>query len=196
MKKVYVNKKRLGVSIIIIGLIMIMFCIQRNCQDRMKMTSLMQGNIKSLAEYNIDKENISYKLPDKWTTEEQKFSGDEIVYHNNFQSSDLKIHGLVQVWNINKDLKRFLDESKYISERQNEVSDYNIKEVNVNKNKGFYVSYVITNKDGKNINCYEYFIKGNDRIIRFSFFVIQDKLKENMPTIFRNIVNTLECNKK
>ena len=42
-----------------------------------------------------------------WTTKEKKFSGDEIMYHNDFQSSDAVIHGFVEVWKSKQDLKHF-----------------------------------------------------------------------------------------
>lgn len=190
MKLIIINRKRLGVTIIIIGLMVVLFSLEKNFDERLKFTALMQSNINSLIKYEALGQKFTYKLPAEWSTKEQKFPGDEIIYHNDFNTKDFKIHGFVEVWNLNKDLKTFLEESKKISSEQNLYKSYEIKPIIINNKDGYLVNYTIINSSDKDYKGYEYFIRNKDKFLRFSFFVREDNFKENMPTIFKTIVQT------
>lgn len=196
MRVIILNKKRLGVSIIIIGLMIIMFSIQNGFKDKMKLTTLMQSNINSLKEYTALKGELTYKLPSEWTTTERSFGGGEIIYHNDFESKDLKIHGFVEVWNMKEDLNEFLKKSEEISKKQNIISNYKLKPISINNKEWSLVEYVIQNSESLKFKSYEYFIKNNDKVFRFSFFVRDENFKENMPAIFKAIVQTLKYDVK
>ncbi len=98
-----------------------MLGISKQFDNKLKTTILVENNIKLLNDYEALNGKISYKLPVGWTTTEKKFPGDEIKYHNDFQSSDAVIHGFVEVWKGKEDLKLFLDKSKNISQEQNQL---------------------------------------------------------------------------
>lgn len=192
MRIIVLNKKRIGVTVIIIGLMLILFGVESKFDSVIKQTALMQSNIYSLKEYEALNKTLTYKLPSDWTTITQNFGGNEIVYHNNFQSVDGKIHGFVEVWNINEDLKSFLEKSKEVSESQNVIKKYSMIPININGKTGYEVRYTMITRNNVPYNGYEYFINDNNSFVRFSFFVRESNLKENMDTIFRTIVETLE----
>ncbi|AWI07580.1 PsbP-related protein [Clostridium drakei] len=192
MKVIIINRKRLGVTIIIIGLMLVLFSLERNFDARLKFTALIQNNINSLVQYEVLDKKFTYKLPAEWTAKEQKFPGNEIIYHNDFNTKDSKIHGFVEVWNLNMDLKAFLKESKKISSEQNLYKSYEIKPVKINNRDGYLLEYTIITSNNKAYRGYEYFIKDKNKFIRFSFFVSEDNFRENMPTIFKTIVQTFD----
>lgn len=191
MKLIIINRKRLGVTTIIIGLMLILFGFAKYFDAGLKFTALMQNNINSLVQYEALDNKLSYKLPAEWTTKEQKFSGQEILYHNDFKTSDSKIHGFVEVWNLKQDLKSFLEESKKISSEQNLYKQYKISPITINNKDGYLVEYIIVTSSDIDYKGYEYFIKDNNKFFRFSFFMVGNNFKENMPTVFRTIVQTL-----
>ena len=194
MKVILINKRRLGVSIIIVGLMLTMFGMQKFFKDEINYTSLMQNNINSLKEYVIMKGEAVYNLPDEWKTSEEKFPGGEIIYHNDFQSKDLKIHGFVQVWNLKEDLMEFLKKSEKISKSQNTILDYKLEPIKIGKDEWYLVDYTIKNNYGAKYKSYEYFRKSKDKLIRFSFFVLEENFKENMPTLFKTIIQIFKHN--
>lgn len=191
MKFVIINKRRLGVTIIIVGLMFILLGFEKHFEDRLKHTVLIQNNINSLVKYDGLNKKLSYKLPEGWSAKEQKFSGNEIIYHNDFISKDYKIHGFVEVWNSSRDLRTFLEESKKVSSEQNLYKAYKIEPITVNSSGGYLVKYIILTPDDVEYNGYEYFIRGDGKFFRFSFFVKKDDFREDMPVIFENIVKTL-----
>ncbi|MEY7999381.1 PsbP-related protein [Clostridium sp. Mt-5] len=192
MKVILINKRKLGVTIIIIGLMIILFGLEKNFDMKLKFTALMQNDIKSLTQYSGLKNRLKYKLPSNWICRNQDIFGDEIVYHSDFKSADSKINGFVQVWNLKGDLKVFLQNSKSISEEQNLYKDYNIRRININGSDGYLVEYTITKEIGDSYRGIEYFLEKGKQFCRFSFFVKDTDFKENMPTIFETIVKTLE----
>lgn len=192
MKLIVINKRKLGVTIIIIGLMIILLGLEKNFDARLKVASLIQNNIKSLTEYKAMNGNLKYKLPAEWTAKQQDIFGKEILYHNDFNSKDNKIQGFVEVWNLKGDLKEFLKQSKDISSKQNLYKDYSMEPITINDKQGYLLNYTITKVSGDSYKGLEYFIEDGNRFYRFSFFVREADFKENMPTIFKTIVGTLE----
>ena len=192
MKIIFINKKRLGVTLIIVGLMVVLLAFEKNFDNRLKLTLLIENNIKYLKQYTVFQGELTYKLPSEWLTKEEKFAGKEIMYHNDFRTENLKINGFVQVIKIQKNLKEYLEESKIISAKQNPVYDYSISAIKVKSFKGYLVDYRIEVQSGELYRCNEYFLDLQGQIVRFSFFVNENNYKENMPAIFSTIVKTVE----
>jgi hypothetical protein len=192
MKLIILNRKRLGVTVIIVGLMLVLFGLEKKFDGRLKYVALMQSNIYSLTKYDVPELNFSYKLPNEWTTKKQDFDGNEIVYHNDFTSEDASIHGFVQVWNIREDLKSFLDKSKTLNEQYANYKEYEITPIEVKKHEGYLLTYTMKTSSDATYKGYEYFLKDTNKFFRFSFNVRDVNFKENMPTIFKTIVETFE----
>ena len=196
MKVIILNKKRLGVTVIILGLMVLLFGMERQFDQRLKEAALMYNNISALVKYEGLEKTFSYKLPKEWTASEKKFTGGEIIYHNDFTSQNQDIHGYVEVWNFNGDLKSFLEKSKEATFRPEttKYKTYSLSSIKVNNpvDKAYLLSYTLEEGAGKGYKGYEYFIGDKGRFYRFSFFVKEANFKETMPTIFKTIVNTLE----
>lgn len=192
MKIIFINKKKVGILVIIIGLMITLLGISKQFDDKFKTTILVENNINLLDNYEVMNGKISYKLPTGWTTKEKKFSGDEIIYHNDFQSSDAVIHGFVEVWKGKQDLKAFLDNSKNISQVQNTIKNYKIDDINMNGKRTYLVQYLIKVADNNWYKAYEYFIDDGKSFYRFSFFTRNVNFKETYGAIFESIVETLK----
>lgn len=190
MRFIVLNKKRIGVTIIIIGLMVILFGLEDKFDGRLKDVALIQNNISSLVEYKVPELKFTYKLPSNWTTKKQDFPGGEILYHNDFDSEDAVIHGFVQVWQIKEDLKSFLDKSKNSSAMFAQYNEYNITPIEINGHEGYLLTYTMKTSEKAVYKGYEYFLKDKDKFFRFAFFVRDANFIENMPTIFRTIVET------
>lgn len=190
MKVIEVNKKRIGVSIILIGLMLILLGLAKNFDPMIKETVLMEKSSNKMKSYSALKKHFTYKLPKTWNASEEKFNSNEVIYHNNFLSQDKTINGFVEVWNITEDLSSFLEKSKNISEEQNIIKTYNISDVNVSGHNGYKISYILTNPKDINYKCLEYFIKHKNMVFRFSFFIKENDYIESMITEFENIVKT------
>ena len=166
--------------------------ISKQFDDKLKTTVLVENNISLLDDFKALTGKISYKLPTGWTTQERKFSSDEILYHNDFESSDALIHGFVEAWKNRGGLKTFLENSRNISEKQNSIKDYKINDIVINGRKGYLVQYSM-NITGKNwYKAYEYFIEDKNQFYRFSFFTRDANFKETYGAIFESIVETLK----
>ena len=191
MKLFIINKKTTGIYIIIIGLMLVMLGVENKFDERLKTTSLIYNNIKALKAYSIKDISYTYKLPKSWTTEEEKFPGGEIVYHNSFISNDGNLHGYVQVWQLRRDLENFIQDIKKNSEVENSIYEYKVSDYKYGNLKGFKVLYKIKTKND-NYVAYEYFIKLKDNFIRFSFYTKEKDFKESMESNFETIVRYLK----
>ena len=191
MKLLIFNKKTTGIYIIIIGLMLVMLGAVNKFDERIKSTSLIYNNIKALKVYSIENIKYTYKLPKNWSTEEEKVSGEEIIYHNSFISNDGGLHGYVQVWKLRRDLENFIEDIKINSEVENRIYDYKVTNYNDSNIKGFKVVYKINTKND-NYVAYEYFIKLKENFIRFSFYTKEKEFKESMENNYETLVKYLK----
>ncbi|MBZ9606280.1 hypothetical protein G9F73_000280 [Clostridium estertheticum] len=192
MKVILINRKKVGIIVIILGLMITLLGISKQFDDKLKATILVENDIKLLNEYTAIDGKVSYKLPVGWTTTEKKISGGEIMYHNDFQSNDAVIHGFVEVWKGKQDLKAFLDSSKEISQKQNAIRNYKIDDTIINGKKTYLVKYLIDVSDNNWYKAYEYFIDDGKEFYRISFFTRNVNFKETYGAIFESIVETLK----
>lgn len=193
MKFIIINRKKLGVTAIILGLMVVLFGFGKNFDVKLKQASLIYNNINSLVKYEGLNNTFSYKLPKEWTTAVEDL-GEEIVYHNRFVSHDKVINGFVQVWNYNGDLLRFLELSKEtnLKTQASKYKEYEISTLNLNNNKIFLLKYTVDSGNKNYYKAYEYFIGCTGKFFRFSFFVKEEDFKETMPNMFESIVKTFE----
>lgn len=187
MKIIIMNKRKLEVVFTLIILMGILFGTGEVLKGHLKTVSFMQNNIKQLKEYEALEGKIIYKLPDEWTTSTKTFPGEEIIYHRDFISKDMKLQGFVQVWKQEQDLKDFLNKSKEISEAQNKISGYKASEFKMDNKEGYLVKYKM-NSNGNAYVAYEYFIKYNKGFLRFSFFMNSKDFKEDMVALYESII--------
>lgn len=191
MKVIVLNRKRLGVTIIIIGLMLVLAGAEIKLSQRLKMTALIENGLNSLKQYEIKTANLTYELPSTWQSSEKSFGGNEIIYHNEFSSRDNTIYGFVEVWNLRqKDLKTFLENSKASAFNPERVKDFKYVPVKVNNYSGYLLTYNGSTASGKYFKAYEYFVENNSTFYRIAFYVPADKFKENMPAIFEALANT------
>lgn len=143
--------------------------------------------------YNVLDSSFQFALPDDWNTWEQNFSGGEIVYHLNFLSRNKKIHGFIQVWQMEKTLSQFLVESEKSSVDSKEYKLYNKKEITVNDRKGFLVQYERPNSKGSLYKSYDCFLQDNDNgIYRASFYMEKKHWKNYYTIIFNKIIKSFK----
>ncbi len=143
--------------------------------------------------YNVLDSSFQFALPDDWNTWEQNFSGGEIVYHLNFLSRNKKIHGFIQVWQMEKTLSQFLVESEKSSVDSKEYKLYNKKEITVNDRKGFLVQYERPNSKGSLYRSYDCFLQDNDNgIYRASFYMEKKHWKNYYTIIFNKIIKSFK----
>lgn len=191
MKFVIINGRKLGGIVIVVGLMLVLFGVGSNLSSRIRSTAYIQSNMGQLKKYTVENLNINYMLPAKWTTNVEKFGGNEIIYHNDFRASDNSVWGFVEVWNKKQDLKTFLDTSKQVSQKQNNIEQYTISPISVKSDKGYIIEYTLTNRENKKFKAIEYFIEHDNRFIRFSFYTDSKNYKPNMKPVFKAIVETL-----
>ena len=193
MKVIVINKKRLGVTIIILGLMLVLFGAETKFDARLKSTALMHSNIDILKTYEGLEKKFSYKLPEQWGTSLKNFGSTEVLYHNDFISESQSLHGFVQVWNFRGDLQEFISRGLQNAYKETEYKDYAMKPVRVKNMDGYLVNYRIKDRSGNYYyRAHEYYLPKNNRLFRFSFYVRDNKYKENMTAIFKTIAETLE----
>ncbi len=143
--------------------------------------------------YNVMNDTFHFELPDTWDTHEVSFAGGEILYHLNFTSKDKRIHGFVQVWNISKPLKQFIEDSKNSATGVVDFKYFNVKEMMAGDRKGYLIDYSRANQKGEYNKAYEAFIDGSQNTVyRVSFFVPEKEWRNYYKIIFDKVIHSIK----
>lgn len=143
-------------------------------------------------EYKVLDNTFQFKLPKDWVTWTQTFEGGEIIYSLFFKSPDSKLHGFVQVWNIDKPLEQFVNESKQSAVGAVEFKYFNVGQVMVDRKIGYLLDYSRPNDQNIYYKGYEALIEGNNKVYRVSFFVEEKDWKEYYKMIFNTIIQSFK----
>lgn len=196
MKIIIINKKRAGVTIIIAGLVLILLALAQKFDWNLKYTAIMSTEMPSFTKYEGLSGKLTYLLPEDFNTKLQSFGGGEIIYHNDFYSGNNKISGFIQVWNINEDLKKFLQKSSIISEKQNIVKNYSLKPITDISKNGYEVRYDMMSSTGEYYKVFDYYIKTQNGFVRISFSISDKNYNEGIMPVLLKIVRSINFSAK
>ena len=186
----------LGIIILVLFLLSVNFTFGPIAATFRNSMEYQKAERQPLKKYSALDGKFEFYLPADWTTMQETFSGGEIIYNIFFASKDKKIHGFVQVWDIDKPLKQFIDESKHAAVGVIDFKYYRVKEITINNNKGYLLDYSRKDNNDKYIKSYETFVEGsNGRIYRASFFVDEQNWKSNFLILFNRITRSFVIRK-
>ena len=191
MKILIVDKKKLGVIFVVMGLMIFIFCIGIKLDNRIRATAFIQSNLGELKKYSSNEYKLSYKLPIKWQASRESFNGEEIGYYNNFSDIDEGINGFVQIWDYPGSFEDFLQMNKKISDTENKVENFNVSNLNIDNEKTCLITYE-GDSHGDSYHAFEYFINEDGNFVKFCFYIKDNKFSANIPSIFKAIAETVK----
>lgn len=192
MKVLTINKRKTGLAIIMVGLMILIIGLGNYFEEKLKIATLTQNNIGSFKTYKIE-EKITYGLPESWISSETKVSNEKIKYHSDFISDDNIIKGYIELWDENEDIQSIIKENeKHI--KGIGIDDYKVVRSNIGKDEAYVMQYNISLSKDDFYRTYDYFLNLNGNKIKSSFYIKDKSYKENIPIIFENIMKTFKIN--
>lgn len=186
--------RKTGITIILFGLMIVLFGFTAHFNEKYSFNVIFPYEMGQLKEHNGLNNKLSYKLPATFNVQEKNLNSREIIYHSDFATEDFNIRGIVEVWNFDKELKRFLSLSKNFSQVQNIITGYDIQDIIVGGRPGYFVTYTMQNQSNQRYKAMEYFIKYNGGFLRMSFYIKLNAYNEEMKPYLENILRTLKFN--
>jgi hypothetical protein len=181
----------IGIVILALFLMSIDFSFGPIVQTFKNSLAYQQAEKQLMKKYSVLEDTFQFSLPHNWDTMEEAFSGGEIIYNLYFNSNDKKIHGIVQVWDINTPLKQFIDESKKSAIGVVNFKYYRVKEIIADYKPGYLLDYSRKSGEGGYIKAYEAFVEGKDgRIYRVSFFVDEKNWRPQNLILFNRVIRS------
>lgn len=188
--KIKINRKQLGITLILLGLMAVLFSSQKIFEDKFKEAALLNTDMSVMKPINGVEGKINYKLPENWEVKEKKYPDDSIIYYNEYRSKDSHINGFMSMIKADGDIKKLIENDKKLSESIYNIKDYASYAINLNKKDIYRVQYEFNSKASEQYMAQEYYIKYDDVFVKFAFYVVKDKYKENMVVAFNTIVES------
>lgn len=187
------NSKKIGLAIILVGLMVVIIGFGKIFEDKLKIAALTQSSMANLTEYQVMDGYITYKLPDDWLTTSVEEQDERHVYINEYISIDADIYGEIELinndMNFNDALGVFMDNAKSMG-----GDGLKSGEITVDNVKGELIEYNFKYSDKNTKSTYEYYIPKDSYIFKMTFTLDSSKIKENTKTVLNNIVNTVKFN--
>lgn len=185
------NRKQLGVTIVLICLMGLLFVGQRIFNERFQSISLMNNNITDFTEYTDKDKEISFKLPSQWENSDRSLPGNYITYYKSFSDSSLGITGYVQLINYKGDDKALIEKDKeYI---EGEIGNYSLDSYQSKNYKGYKASFIVTGENKRETFYDVYYLKiKGEKLVKLSFMVDGKYYKTNYQDIFKVLVDSVK----
>lgn len=185
------NRKQLGVTIVLICLMGLLFVGQGIFNERFQLISLMNNNITDFTEYTDKNNEFSFQLPSQWENSDRSLPGNYITYYKNFSDSSLGITGYVQLISYKGDEKSLIEKDKgYI---EGEIGNYSLDNYQSKNHKGYKASFIVTDKNKKETFYDVYYLKIKDnKLVKLSFVVDGKYYKTSYQDIFKALVDSVK----
>lgn len=183
------NNKKFGLSLILVGLMMVIFGFGKYFEESIKVATLTQSNISQFKEYEILNGEIKYKLPIDWISSEVENINNGRIYLNEFMSEDASLYGSVELINgsngVEYAIEQCISEIKGMGIDKFEKDSFKINNMEV---ETIEYDLKLTNNSVK--RAYDYYIPYEDNMIKINFMINDNKARENTNVVFENIVKT------
>lgn len=179
--------RKVGLAIIMAGLMIVIIGIGKYFEDSLKIATLTQNNMIEFKEYTAFNGSIRYKLPSDWlTTETEEGEG---LYINEFISANAEIYGVVEVDKMTCEFEEAMNTFKSEITDMG-ISDIKTHEVMVKDVPAQLLEYNFKFNEKKVKKTFEYYLPYGEYIVKVSFTVNDNKVKENTRVVLENIVET------
>ncbi|MEG0133712.1 MAG: hypothetical protein RR891_03875 [Clostridium sp.] len=193
MKLVDDNMKKIGLAVILFGLMIVIVGFGKYFEESLKITTLTQNSMVEFNQYEILDGEIKYKLPIEWLTT-VKENTDNNVYLNEFVSGDANTYGSIEVVKSENGSEAIIDQ--YIKEiTELGINDFKRDKIKINDKGVEVVQYELRSSEKNVKKTYEYYIPVDNYMTKVTFIINDNKTKENTQSIFENIVKTFSFKK-
>lgn len=194
------NKKqhKLFTVVVLSLLVMIMFLGEQRFHERLRLSIFANNNIKELKKYTYRddlKDQVSCIIPSDWEIKNVKLdnkSSGGLLQYDNFQSKGDGVYGYIKIWGKGNKLEELLHKDMEVCNMQGDIEEYNQEHIKLDKFQGYKVTYDMKTVYGSKFKVQEYFIKGQNKSIKFNFTKEEKEFKENDDIIFKTIVESIE----
>ncbi|MEW8994702.1 hypothetical protein [Clostridium sp.] len=194
MKLVDDNMRKLGLAIILAGLMIVILGFGKYFEESLRTATLTQNSMVEFKQYDILDGKIKYKLPSSWLTTIKENKDGKNVYLNEFVSEDANTYGSVEIINSVEGVEAIID--KCIADVEGMgIKDYKKEKVKIDNRELDYIQYDLKSSKDNIKRTYEYYVPYDDYVAKITFIISDKKTRENTQVVFENIVETFSFEK-
>ncbi|MBE6060286.1 hypothetical protein [Clostridium sp. UBA5988] len=194
MKLVDDNMRKLGLAIILAGLMIVILGVGKYFEESLRTATLTQNSMVEFKQYDILDGKIKYKLPSSWLTTIKENKDDKIVYLNEFVSDDANTYGSIELISSSEGVEATIDKCIEDVEGMG-IKDYKKEKVKIDNIELDYIKYDLKSSKENVKRTYEYYVPYDDYVARITFIISDKKARENTQVVFENIVKTFSFEK-
>jgi len=194
MKLVDDNMRKLGLAIILAGLMIVILGFGKYFEESLRTATLTQNSMVEFKQYDILDGKIKYKLPSSWLTTIKENKDGKNVYLNEFVSGDANTYGSIELINSVEGVEAIID--KCIADVEGMgIKDYKKEKVKIDNRELDYIQYDLKSSKDNIKRTYEYYVPYDDYVAKITFIISDKKTRENTQVVFENIVETFSFEK-
>ncbi|WP_346937122.1 hypothetical protein [Clostridium sp.] len=194
MKLVDDNMRKLGLAIILAGLMIVILGFGKYFEESLRTATLTQNSMVEFKQYDILDGKIKYKLPSSWLTTIRENKDGKNVYLNEFVSEDANTYGSIELINSVEGVEAIID--KCIADVEGMgIKDYKKEKVKIDNRELDYIQYDLKSSKDNIKRTYEYYVPYDDYVAKITFIISDKKTRENTQVVFENIVETFSFEK-
>lgn len=188
--KIKFNRKQLGITLILLGLMAVMISGGEIFKDKLKEVALMEADMNIMKEISNDQPRVSFNIPEDWTVSTKPYTSHNLRYYSEYTSRESTLNGYVKVFVGEEDVSEMIKSDKKVVEDSYRIEDYKTEVIEIGDSSAHLVSYIFYNEKKEGFIAKEYYKNQGENTIKMCFYIFQDRYKDNMLIAFQRILES------
>ncbi|WP_426348126.1 hypothetical protein ACPWSR_10160 [Alloiococcus sp. CFN-8] len=188
--KIKFNRKQLGITLILLGLMAVMISGGEIFKDKLKEVALMEADMNIMKDISNDQPKVSFSVPEGWDVSAMPYTSNNLRYYSEYTSRENTINGYVKVFISEEDVLEMIKRDKIVIKASYRLEDYKTEMVKIGDSNANLVSYLFYNENKEGFVAKEYYLMDKKNLVKMCFYTSKDSYKDNMLIAFQTILES------
>ena len=190
--KIKFNRKQLGITLVLIGLMAVMISGGEIFKDNLKEVALMETDMNIMKEVSNDQPKITFSIPENWTVSTKPYISHDLRYYAEYTSRESTINGYAKVFISEEDVLDMIKRDKKLVEDVYRLKDYKREVIEIADKPAHLISYMFYNEKQEGFVAKEYYMEEGENIIKMCFYINENSYKDNILIAFQTILESFK----
>ena len=190
--KIKFNRKQLGITLILLGLMAVMISGGEIFKDKLKEVALIEADMNIMKEVSNDQPKVTFSIPEDWTINTKPYTSNNLIYYSEYTSKESTLNGYIKVFASEENIGELIRSDKKLIKDSYRIEDYKTEVIKIDDKSVHLISYIFYNEKREGFVAKEYYLKDMGNIAKMCFYISKDSYKDNMLIAFQTILESFK----
>ena len=190
--KIKFNRKQLGITLILLGLMAVMISGGEIFKDKLKEVALIEADMNIMKEVSNAQPKVAFSIPEDWTINTKPYTSNNLIYYSEYTSKESTLNGYIKVFASEENIGELIRSDKKLIKDSYRIEDYKTEVIKIDDKSVHLISYIFYNEKREGFVAKEYYLNDMGNIVKMCFYISKDSYKDNMLIAFQTILESFK----